>query len=269
MDSPIQTHNRRAAEVWSCGGSAYDEISRQIASALEHCVRRIEPKPGDRYLDLATGTGWTARLLASRGAQVVGVDIAHDLINAARTIGQRQGFQITYELGDAERLRFADGEFDAIVSTFGVMFCSRPDAAAAEIGRVCRKGGRLALSTWLPDSNVFEMFKLMRAYMPASLDPPPPSPFAWGNRDRIKELFGNWFELGFEEAETIYYAHDGEAAWEALVGGYGPTKALAASLDEERRGKFKRHFVAFHDTFVAPLGIRVPRQYLLTLGTRR
>ena len=175
MDSAIQTHNQRSAAVWSTGGVAYDEISRSLASALEHCVCRIEPKPGERYLDLATGTGWTSRLLASRGAQVVGVDIAADLISAARTIGQTQGPPIVYEIGDAEQLRFADGEFDAVVSTFGVMFCSRPEAAAAEIARVCRKGGRLALTTWLPDSNVFGFFKVGRAYMPAPADPPPPA----------------------------------------------------------------------------------------------
>jgi len=269
MDSAIQTHNQRSAAVWSTGGVAYDEISRSLASALEHCVCRIEPKPGERYLDLATGTGWTSRLLASRGAQVVGVDIAADLISAARTIGQTQGPPIVYEIGDAEQLRFADGEFDAVVSTFGVMFCSRPEAAAAEIARVCRKGGRLALTTWLPDSNVFGFFKVGRAYMPAPADPPPPSPFAWGDRARIKELFGDRFELGFEEDETTYYARNGEAAWEVFVAGYGPTKTLAASLDEQRRGEFKRDLVAFFNTFVAPLGIRVPRQYLLTLGTRR
>jgi len=265
----IQPHNQRPSTVWSSGGLAYDEISRQIASALEHCVRRVQPRPGERFLDLATGTGWTSRLLASRGAQVTGVDIAADLVDAARTIGQTQGLEIEYEIGDAEKLRFQDGQFDAVVSTFGVMFASRPEAAASEIARVCRKGGRIGITTWQSESNVFEMFKVMRAYMPAPPSPPPPSPFAWGNRERIKELFGSTFELGFEEGETIYYEPSGEAVWQAFVAGYGPTKVLAASLDEQRREALRRDFVAFHDKFVAPLGISMPRQYLLVVGTRR
>lgn len=271
MEATIQPHNQRAAAVWSAGGAAYDEISRQIASALDHTVRRLDPKPGERVLDLATGTGWTSRLLATRGAKVTGVDIASDLITAAKMSGQSHGLAIEYEIGDAERLRFPDSSFDAVVSTFGVMFASRPDSVAGEIARVCRKGGRIALATWRPDGSVFEMFKVMRPYMPAPPSPPPPSPFAWGNRERVKELFASNFDLGFEDGETIYYDRDGEAAWQAFVTGYGPTKALAASLEVPAREALKRDFVAFHnsDAFVTPLGIAMPRQYLLTIGTRR
>ena len=269
MDMSIQPHNQRPAAVWSSGGLAYDEISRQIASALDHCVRRLDPKPGERILDLATGTGWTSRLLAARGAQVTGVDIAAELIDAARMIGQSNGLTIRYELGDAEQLAFPDGSFDAVVSTFGVMFANRPEAAAGEIARVCRKAGRIALTTWRSDSHVFEMFKVMRTYMPSPPDPPPPSPFAWGRRERMKELFGSNFDLGFEEGEAIYYESSGEAVWRSFVTGYGPTKALAASLDDRRRAELERDFVAFHDTFASPLGISMPRQYLLTTGTRR
>jgi ubiquinone/menaquinone biosynthesis C-methylase UbiE len=204
MDESIQPHNQRSAAVWSSGGAAYEEISRQIASALDHCVRRIDPRPGERILDLATGTGWTSRLLAARGATVTGVDIAADLLAAAKKNGKSQGFVIEYEVGDAERLRFADASFDAVTSTFGVMFASRPEAVAAEIARVCRKEGRIGLTTWRPDSNIFEMFKVMRPYMPTPPSPPPPSPFAWGSCERIKELFAGDFDLRFEVGETMY-----------------------------------------------------------------
>jgi SAM-dependent methyltransferase len=182
---------------------------------------------------------------------VTGIDIAAGLIDAAKINGQSRGLAIDYEVGDAEQLRFPDGSFDAVVSTFGVMFASRPESAAGEITRVCRKGGRFALTTWRPDSNVFEMFKVMRAYMPPPPSPPPPSPFAWGNRERIKELFGSNFDLGFEDGETIYYDCNGEAVWQAFVTGYGPTRALAASLDDRAREQLKRAFVAFHDTFAS------------------
>lgn len=269
MDASVLPHNHRPATVWSSGGHAYDEISRQIASALEHCVRRVQPRPGERFLDLATGTGWTSRLLASRGAKVIGVDIAAELIDAAKTIGHTQGLQIDYEIGDAEQLRFADAEFDGVVSTFGVMFASRPETAAAEIARVCRKGGRIGLTTWLPDSNVFEMFKVMRAFMPAPPNPAPPSPFAWGSRERMQQLLGQWFDLKFEQGETIYHDRSGEAVWETFVAGYGPTKALATSLEPSRREQLRRDFIAFHDRFIAPLGISMPRQYLLSVGIRR
>lgn len=172
--------------------------------------------------------------------------------------GKSQGLAIDYELGDAEQMRFANGEFDAVVSTFGVMFANRPESAASEIARVCRKGGRIALTTWGPDGNVFEMFKVMKSYMPPPSSPAPPSPFAWGNRDRIGELFGSNFDLQFEEGDTIYHDRNGEAVWQTFVTGYGPTKALAASLEDRSRVELKRDFVAFHDTFVTPLGISMP-----------
>jgi hypothetical protein len=149
------------------------------------------------------------------------------------------------------------------------MFVSRPEAAAREITRVCRPGGRIALTTWLPDSSVFEMFRIMRAHMPPPPQPAPPSPFAWGKRERMQELFGDGFDLTFEEGEAIYYDRDGEAAWNAFVTGYGPTKTLAANLDVLARRNLKRDFVALYNHYASPLGIRVPRQYLLTVGTRR
>jgi SAM-dependent methyltransferase len=269
VQGAVEPHNAGAAAVWSSGGAAYEEISSQIASALDHCVRRLAPKPGERILDVATGTGWTSRLLAARGAKVTGVDIAAELLAAARMKGQSNGLAIEYELGDAEALPFADATFDAITSTFGVMFVSRPEAAASELARVCRPGGRIALTAWRPDSNVFEMFRVMRAYMPPPPDPAPPSPFAWGTRERMHELLDPSFDLAFEDGTTTYYDRDGEAAWAAFVAGYGPTRTLAGKLDDAARAALKRDFVAFHDRFASPLGISVPRQYVLAVGTRR
>src|SRR4051794_12513052 len=132
----IQPHNQRPAAVWSAGGADYDAISRGIADAIEHCVLRLNPQPGERILDLSTGTGWTARSVARRGAVVTGVDIAEDLLATAREKAAAERLAIAYELGDAEQLPFADGTFDAVISTFGVMFASRPEAAAAELARV-------------------------------------------------------------------------------------------------------------------------------------
>jgi SAM-dependent methyltransferase len=268
MNAIIQTHNQKPAAVWSSGGAAYDEISRQIASAIAHCVVRLDPKAGERILDVATGTGWTSRLIAERGAIVTGVDIAAELLAAARMKAQRT-FSLDYQIGDAEALPFQDGAFDAVASTFGVMFASRPEAAAGEMARVTRKGGRIALATWKPDSTIFQMFQVMRAYMPPPPTPAPASPFAWGGRERVAELLGKDFDLAFEEGETICYARNGEAVWDIFVNGYGPTKMLAEGLDPAKREALHRDFVAFHDTFKSPLGIAMPRQYLITVGVRR
>ena len=131
----IQPHNERPAAVWSSGGAGYDQISRGIADSIEHCVLRLNPQRGERILDLATGTGWTSRLVARRGAKVTGADIAGDLLGAARERAKAEGLDIDYQVGDAEKLPFADGQFDAVISTCGIMFATRPELAAAEIAQ--------------------------------------------------------------------------------------------------------------------------------------
>jgi SAM-dependent methyltransferase len=268
MTSVIQPHNERPAAVWSAGGKDYDQISRGIADSIEHCVLRLNPRPGERILDLSTGTGWTSRVVARRGAAVTGVDIAGDLLEAARANAEAEGLPIDYQLGDAERLPFEDGAFDAVVSTCGVMFASRPESAAGELARVCRKGGRIALTTWLSDGNLSKMFGVMRRYMPPPPSPAPPSPFEWGRTERIRELLGSAFALRFESGVSYYREPSGAAAWDTFSTGYGPTRSLAASLDPERREALRADFTAFHDGFATELGICVPREYWLTIGVR-
>lgn len=269
MTGAVEPHNMKSAAVWNSGGGRYEDISRSIADSIEHCVLRLNPQPGEKILDLATGTGWTSRLVARRGAEVTGVDIGADLIAFAKERAATEGLKIAYEVGDAEHLPFADAQFDAVISTCGVMFASRPEAAASELARVCRKGGRIALTTWLPDGNVFKMFMVMKPYMPPPPSPAPPSPFEWGRTERIRELLGTGFDLKFETGTTFYREQNGEAAWTTFSNGYGPTKTLANTLDEARRGELRRDFIAFHDGFQTDLGICVPREYWVTIGVRR
>jgi ubiquinone/menaquinone biosynthesis C-methylase UbiE len=107
-------------------------VSATIADALDHVVARLNPQPGERCLDVATGTGWTARLLKARGADVTGVDIGTGVIEAAKELAP----DIDFRLGDAEELEFPDGSFDVVTSTFGVMFVTRPEDAGASGSRV-------------------------------------------------------------------------------------------------------------------------------------
>jgi SAM-dependent methyltransferase len=269
MPAIIQPHNERVATIWNSGGGDYDNISRGIADSIAHCVLRLDPKPGERILDLATGTGWTSRAVARAGAKVTGADISSDLLAAASKRAEAEHLDIRYDQGDAESLPYADGAFDGLISTCGVMFASRPEAAAKELGRVCRQGGRVALTTWLPDSNLFKMFLVMKPYMAPPASPSPPSPFEWGKPERVRELLGDDFDLNFEKGTSYYREPSGEAAWNTFSTSYGPTRSLAASLDDARRTELKRDFIAFHEGFRNDLGICVPREYLVTVGIRR
>ena len=268
-DTPIRSHNATPSATWSSPGGAYDEISRGILDAIEHCTNRLAPPKDGRVLDVGTGTGWAARRLAERGVRVTGVDFAPDMLAAAKEIASAREFDITFDLGDAEALPYPDASFDAVMSSFGIMFAQRPEDAAAEIARVCKPGGRIAIATWTPDSNVFEMFRIMKSYMPQPTGTPPPSPFEWGRRERVEELLGDHFDLAFEQGTSFYREPDGVAAWRTFVEGYGPLRTLAGKLDEADARALERDFVAFHNGFATALGVCVTRDYLVAAGTRR
>ncbi len=265
MTTHVRPHNAKAALTWGSGGASYDRVSHSIADALEHVVDRVAPTPGDDCLDVATGTGWTARRIKANGANVTGVDIGAGVIAAAKEMSP----EIEFQVGDAEELAFADGAFDVLTSTFGVMFVARPEDAARELARVCRKGGRLGLATWLPGDTIEGLFKVMKPYMPPAPASPPPSPFEWGKIERVRELLGGAFDLKFETGVTTFRVPSGEAAWDLFVTGYGPTKTIAGGLDEARRAELRRDFIAYHEGFSSELGVAMARKYLVTVGVRR
>ncbi len=271
MNQDERPQNEKARRVWNAPGARYDEISRSIADAIEHAVERLAPAPGERILDLATGTGWASRSVARRcpGATVIASDIADELLAAARSLAEREQLTVDYRIGDAESLPFEDAELDAVVSTFGVMFASKPQTAAAELARVVKPGGRIVLATWSDDGNVAAMFGVLKRFMPADAPPSGPSPFAWGRIENLRELLGSSFELAFEQGTNRFRYASGEHAWALWKDHYGPIKSLAERLDDAQREQFARAMINWHETFPTPLGFEQPRTYVIARGIRR
>jgi len=265
MTVTIRSHNEKAAAAWGSGGSAYDRVSETIADVLDRVVTSVAPQHGEKCLDIATGTGWTARLLKARGADVTGIDIGAGVIEAAKEFAP----DIDFRVGDAEELDFPDGSFDVVTSTFGVMFVARPEDAARELARVCREGGRLGLCTWLPGSTVEGLFQVMRPYMPSPPANPPSSPFEWGKPERLGELLGNAFDLSFEKGVTTLRMPSGKAVWDLFVEGYGPTRTVAAGCDPERRAALENDFIAYNEKFSNGVEVAMPREFLITIGLRK
>jgi ubiquinone/menaquinone biosynthesis C-methylase UbiE len=263
---PFEELKARQSVVWGTG--PYERVSATIADLQDELVARLEPAPGVRWLDSATGTGETAKRAARAGANVVGVDIAPGLIETARNEAAAERLQIQYDVGDAEALPYEDASFDVISSSCGVMFAPNHGAIARELGRVCRRGGRIGLACWRPKSTPAEIFRLKAEFQP----PPPPgvgSPFDWGREERVTELLEGDFELRFHSLESVFTIPSAEEAWELLSTSYGPTKTLADSLDDSSREELRRRLVEFHRRYDDGSGVRMPRTYLLTLGTRR
>jgi SAM-dependent methyltransferase len=258
------------ASAWGATGAAYERYSEHFGDALYHCVQRLAPRPGESILDVATGTGWTARLLASREARVTGVDYSEELIAAARKIAAQRGLRITFDVGDAQQLPYTDQSFDAVCSTFGVIFASGPELAARELARVCRPGGRLALAVWATDCTLGILAREVFArFAPPPPDPRPPSPYAWGEEERMRELLEPEFELEFEHGCTVLREPDGDSVWRLWKETHGLTVARLSALDDESKNAFREAFIEFHERYRTPVGIAMPRDYVVATGFRR
>jgi SAM-dependent methyltransferase len=255
---------QRQSVMW--GKGPYQRITETIADLHAVVVARLAPESGDRWLDLACGTGAVAERAAAAGARVTGLDLAPVLIETATERAAELGLEIEYVVGDVERLALADASFDKVSSTCGIMFAPDHEATARELARVTAPGGRIALANWTPTGGLAQMFKVMAPYQPA---PPPSSPFDWGDERQVRELLGESFELELEEHVSTLRVPSGEAYWELFSTSYGPTKTLADSLGD-RREELHRDWVDFFETTYQVNGeIAHPREYLLVLGRRR
>ncbi|MBR0692597.1 class I SAM-dependent methyltransferase [Bradyrhizobium lablabi] len=266
-DQAVLPHHQTAATAWGRGGKHYDDVSFAISDALAHGAQRLNPRAGERILDVATGTGWSARNVARVGAVVIGVDISEELLAAARELSAHVRPPIEFQQADAERLPFDDGAFDGVISTFGVMFAFDHAQAAAELARVCRPGGRLALTTWAPAGAVAEFFGIIARHSDAP--PPPSSPLAWGDPPHVEKLLGKAFDLKFEPGVSNAYHGSAEDIWNWYTRGFGPLRQLAESLPPDRLERLKCDLDAYHQHYAVPAGLHVKREYLLTLGRRR
>jgi ubiquinone/menaquinone biosynthesis C-methylase UbiE len=250
--------------MWGTGD--YEAIAALISDVHDQLVATLAPKQGERWLDVATGTGGVAERAARAGAVVTGIDLAPALIDVARRRARDEGLEIDYRVGDCERLDVADGSFDVVSSCFGAMFAPDQRATANELARAVRTGGQLALANWTPDGGVGQMFEMTSQFQPM---PSPVNPLEWGREDVVRELLGDAFDLEIERHVSTHHAASSEEYWQLFTTSFGPTKALADSLGE-RREEFHRAWIEFFDdNFSSNGGIVHERDYLLVTGTRR
>jgi ubiquinone/menaquinone biosynthesis C-methylase UbiE len=254
---------QKQSVMW--GNGPYQRITETLTDIHDAVIDKLDPQPGDRWLDLACGTGAMAERACAAGAQVTGIDLAPALIDTAKERAAGLGLDIEYRVGDVENLDLPDASFDKVSSTCGVMFAPDHEATARELARVIAAGGRIVLANWTPTGGLAKMFKVMAPYQPA---PPPSSPFDWGDENRVKELLGDAFDLELEERVSTLRTPSAEDYWELFSTSYGPTKTLADNLGD-RREDLHRDWIEFFETNYKENGEIVhTREYLLIAGTR-
>lgn len=264
----MESLKTRLKAMWMTGD--FGQVAKHIETGAEEFIARLALKPGVRVLDVACGSGNLAIPAARLGAIVNGVDIATNLLEQARARAESESLTIQFDEGDAENLPYADAAFDVVVTMFGAMFAPRPELVAAELVRVCRPGGRIAMANWTPDGFIGRMFKVTGKYVP----PPPnmPSPLKWGDEETLRERLRDGiadlqltrrmcqFKYPFSPAEVVEFFRKY----------YGPTQRAFDALDADGQAALRtdlerlwaEHNQATDDT------THVEGEYLEVIATR-
>jgi SAM-dependent methyltransferase len=230
----------RQRRMWACGD--YAAVAARIHPIAERLCEAADLLAGSRVLDVATGSGNAAIAAARCGCDVVGIDYVPALLDRARVRTRAEGLAVDFVEADAEALPFADASFDAVLSVVGVMFAPDQERAAAELMRVCRRGGTIAIASWTPEGFIGDLLRTV-----ARCATPPPDlrpPVAWGDRSRLTELLGDGVQSIHAENRTHTIRHRSPAEFaDFFLTNYGPTERAAAALQAAERSAFRADLV--------------------------
>ena len=227
--SAVKTRQQGA---WSSGDYATVGTTLQIVG--ETLCEALDLRAGQKVLAVAAGNGNVTLAAARRWCEVVSTDYVPALLERGRERAAAERLAIEFREADAEALPFADASFDAVVSTFGVMFTADQDKAAAELVRVCKPGGKIGLANWTPDGFIGQLFKTISKYMP-----PPAgvkSPALWGTGARITEFFGaQASSIQLEQRDFVFRYRSAQHWLDVFKSYYGPLLKTFGGLDPETR----------------------------------
>jgi ubiquinone/menaquinone biosynthesis C-methylase UbiE len=215
--------------AWSSGDYAIVGTTLQIVG--EELCEAMDLRAGQKVLDVAAGNGNATLAAARRWCDVVSTDYVPSLLERGRARAAAEGLSVQFEEADAEALTYSDAAFDAVVSTFGVMFTPDQDKAASELLRVCKSGGKIGLANWTPDGFIGQLFKTLGKYLP-----PPAgakSPAMWGTQARVNEMFGTSAASIKAEKRNFAFRYRSPMHFlDVFRTYYGPTLKAFAALDE-------------------------------------
>jgi len=231
----------RQQVAWSTGNYAVVGTTLQIVG--ENLCEALDLRSNARVLDVAAGNGNATLAAARRWCDVTSTDYVAALLESGRARAQAEGLTIQFREADAENLPFADASFDAVMSTFGVMFTPNQDKAASELARVCKPGGRIGLANWTPESFIGQVFKTIGKYIPPA--PGVKSPALWGTKARLEELFGKTAREIRTTSREFAFRYRSPAHWiEVFRTFYGPMNKTYGALDAEKQAAFTQDLLA-------------------------
>ncbi len=258
----------RQQVAWSTGNYAVVGTTLQIVG--ENLCEALDLRAGSHVLDVAAGNGNATLAAARRWCEVISTDYVASLLESGRARAQAEGHTVRFQQADAENLPFADASFDAVLSTFGVMFTPNQDRAAAELVRVCKPGGKIGLANWTPESFIGQLFKTIGKYIPPA--PGVKSPALWGTQARLEELFGaSAREIRATSREFSFRYRSPEHWIEVFRTYYGPMNKTFAALDADKQAAFNQDLLALMDSRnrSGDASLVLPSEYLEVVITHR
>jgi ubiquinone/menaquinone biosynthesis C-methylase UbiE len=271
MDAPndLTALKGRQQAAWASGDYAVIGTTLQLVGELlaEACDLRW----GERVLDVAAGNGNATLAAARRGCEVTSTDYVQALLDRGAERAKAERLDVTFQAADAEALPFADASFDAVLSTFGVMFSPDQARAASELARVCRPGGRIGLASWTPEGFIGRMFKVLGRHVP-----PPPAgvqpPSRWGVETNLRELFGERAAAIAVTPRVFSFRYRSPAHFiDVFRTWYGPVHKAFAALPADKAAELERDLTDLLSEMncAGPGSLVVPSEYLEAVITRR
>jgi SAM-dependent methyltransferase len=254
--------------AWSSGDYAVVGTTLQIVG--ESLCEALDLRSGQSVLDVAAGNGNFSLAAARRFCDVVATDYVPALLERAQERAAADRLRMDFREADAEALPFADASFDVVASTFGVMFTPDQERAAAELVRVCKRGGKIGLANWTPDGFIGQLFKTIGKHLPPPAGAKPPA--LWGTRQRLTEFFGpHASSIHVSERHFAFRYRSPEHWVEIFRTYYGPVLKAFAALAPDRQAELERELLALIGRFNhAGDGTMVaPGEYLEVVVTRR
>jgi ubiquinone/menaquinone biosynthesis C-methylase UbiE len=258
----------RQQAAWSSGNYAVVGTTLQIVG--EELCETLDLRAGSKVLDVAAGNGMASLAAARRWCRVTSSDYVPALLEAGQARALAEGLSIEFMEADAENLPFASAAFDAVVSTFGVMFTPNQDQAAGELVRVCKSGGKIGLANWTPEGFIGQVFKTLGKYLP-----PPPgarSPALWGTRARLDEMFGRDASSIKAEPRLFNFRYRSpEHFLDVFKTFYGPVLKAFAALDAGAQENLRTdlHALIVRMNRSGDATMIVPSEYLEVVVTKR
>ena len=257
----------RQQSTWGSGDYAVVGTTLQIVG--EMLCEAADIRAGQRVLDVAAGNGNATLAAARRFAEVTSTDYVGSLLERGRERAQAERLPVTFQQADVENLPFGDGSFDAVLSTFGVMFTPDQEKAAAEMLRVCRTGGKIGMANWTPESMIGRLFKIIGKYVPPAQGVRPPS--LWGTRTHLDLLFGSQGDVAATSRNFVFRFRSPAHWLDTFRTYYGPVHKAFGAIDHDQQQKLEAEILSLLDACnIATDGTLVaPAEYLEIVVTKR